>query len=531
MSSGDSVPFPYEPNSIHFKCTANRVFSKEGVTRPINKYAWITDGTVKQIEVGLPILYKTQFYKPVGDAEEAMKKSEKDAEALLKNLLDEQDDDEFYKEEEREREKAEERKRQQQIRERKERQKRRTTGIIPSDENEKGDILMNIGKINFRTIQNPLHKPENESPFPAKPHLKKYKPSKISTVPLIESEIRNSFKYGKPPFSGIEKEEDFPMDGFIKPESIPTPTDSPHINDIHIDDGDDLDMETPSLLIDPHGYDIYWTKTKAPFTSQEVDMLYTMRKRSDLQTQHLEDVFNNQLKQREDSIKTTFQSRSAFAKRMELIDKDIDRITNVGPGKGKAPKESEWVTASRLAPDDITSLPYRKNKWNKFVEFVAQHGYITNQSQERAAHIYRSMLMTGDPVDVNMFWKFISSLEAEDFRTTSTMLMLEYLRKDFGVTIAEVTDYLERGKINPYFYNEAVNICKNSHQKKKVKRNITIDNEHCDLATLQQKGIFDKTKIVFRQLRGTQNQSPMKSRSRLTQYRMPSKSSFYQYPY
>lgn len=492
MNDPESVPFPYDPKPIAFKSTSVRVFSKEGVSRTIDPHAWITNGTIRPIERGLPLLFGTNDYRSVTEANEFMDKAISKTEDALKNIANEIDDDDNFMQQNKEAEDQQEKQREQKEKERMNRKRRNTTGILPSEET--GDILTNIGKINFRSVRRIIHKPDNEQPFPARPKTLMYNAEAESTVPLIREEMKESFKYGQPPFSGIETEDDFPMDGFIRPDSIPSPAKTPHAN---IDDIDDLDMETPSLLVDPHKDDIFWTRSRAPFTRQEVDIMYTMRTQGDLRTKRLQNRFEKEMKRRSECLKTTFKSKAAFTKRIELLEEDLDRITNIGPGKGERPKESFWVTASKLADTDITSLPYRKNKWKRFVDFVACHGYITTDSQQNAAMNYRELLLKGIPADVNMFWEWMNKLNQEDYVVTLTMLMVEFLRADFGLTSSNVIQYLEERKINTYFYKEAINICKESSKNKAVKKVITIDNEHCDPETLQQLGIWEKPKIKF----------------------------------
>lgn len=498
LDDTEIIPFPYTPKDIKFKATSNRIFVKEGVKRPVDPNAWITNGTIKNIEKGLPLLHESQYAQSVVEVQKQSENSIHRTKDLMKAIIDDNSDEDLYIQEAKQQEEEKNRLKLQKQQEIEERKRRNSHCILHNKDS--GDIIQNIGTINFRTIKKTLELPENANPFPEVPHMKTFRPKMDSTIPIIKEEIKKSFKYGFEPFEGIETEEDFPLDGLMKPNTVPPPTETPHTD---IDDADELDKEVPSLLIDPYKQEIFWSKTRAPFTREEVNLLYTMRKQGDLVVDRLEKKYDKKSKSRIDSIKTTFQSRKAFMKRLDLINQDLDRITNIGPGKGLARvPDSPWESASKLAMEDNTSLPYRKKRWENFVEFIAQHGYIQSDSQQRAAMNYRHFLMSGDAVDENMFWKFFDMLNFDDFTVTSTMLIVEYLRRDFGVAMSDVISHLEEKKISTYFYDEACMMYDSVTTVKKQKKRVMVDPEHCDAQTLAQLGIWEKQgRIKFPQIR------------------------------
>ncbi|EAX84394.1 hypothetical protein TVAG_585410 [Trichomonas vaginalis G3] len=501
MNENETIPFPYNPQDIRFKQTSSKIFAKEGVKRPIDPYAWITSGTIKEIEKGLPLLHETQYAQSVVEVQKQSDNSITKTKDLLKAILDDNTDEELSLQEMKQQ--AEEERRQKLLKQQEIEERKRRNSSCFLHNKDSGDIISNIGTLNFKTIKKPLQLPEGENPFPEATHMKSFRPKMDSTIPIIKQEIKKSFKYGFEPFEGIETDEDFPIDGLMKPDSVPPPAETPVTG---IDDADELDKETPSLLIDPYKQEIFWSKTKAPFTREEVNLLYTMRNQSDLMADRLEKRFDRQNQKRIASIRTTFQSRKAFMKRLDLIHQDIDRITNIGPGKGLAHvPQSPWVEASQLAMDDNTSLPYRKKQWQNFVDFIAQHGYISNDSQQRAAMNLRHFLMSGDAVDEKMFWNFMDQLSFDDFTVTSTMLIVEYLRRDFGVTMSDVVSYLQEKKVSTYFYDEACQMYDSVSTVKKQKKRIMVDPEHCDAQTLAQLGIWEKTnRIKFPHLKDSE---------------------------
>ena len=70
--SKDGIPYVGRPYRIHQ--TSPTLHAKEGINIPIDRHAWITDGVVRDIEEGLPLITETPLAKSYTDAIESDKR-------------------------------------------------------------------------------------------------------------------------------------------------------------------------------------------------------------------------------------------------------------------------------------------------------------------------------------------------------------------------------------------------------------------------------------------------------------------------
>ena len=121
------------------------------------------------------------------------------------------------------------------------------------------------------------------------------------------------------------------------------------------------------------------------------------------------------LKRREMAIKRTFQSKLAFQKELKLVNRACRDVACIGPGKSMKSKESTWTEAARAAKHDISSLPYRKERWAAFVKFVKESGGIRMELHKKFAEQYRKMLLTGRPANARMLFDVLDTFEEMNF--------------------------------------------------------------------------------------------------------------------
>jgi hypothetical protein len=442
-------PIPWVPSPVRCRQTSKNAQQRQGVVIPVNKFAWLTDGPVRGIETGLPLVIDSKIghrllnYDEVADELQQLKiklSDEWTGGDGLEPLPPEEVTEVVDSEEQREYRAVHDRlcrKAHALI-------DRPQTGIIkrpPAD-----DIIDNIGKVYIKSARRPKEVPAGINPFPPAAHRQACPrlPSQLTTTATVRKQMQKVFKAGCEPFRDVDCEDDFPLDGLYPPDHVPTESGT---------QSTESSTDDPrSILVDAKEYDIFWTKHKIPFTREEVEMLEGWRqdrtdhmKRTDCRTGRI-------LERREESIKRTFQSRMAFEKELELTADECRKVANLGPGKRGRAHVTTWDIAARSAAADPSSLPYRKALWMKFIEQVGTYGYVTTKAQEKIVLAFRKQLLSGCYVDNDVFWQSIAALEENDYISHETMVVVECLRDDLGVDQAEVIEFLETNGYPSQFY-------------------------------------------------------------------------------
>lgn len=437
------IPIPYRPETIKFPATSTHVFNKEGVFRPIDPYGWITGGKVRSIEIGLPLIHNTEYHHPMDEAKLRMDKAMEIERNLMKSVSVSKKGENSNSE-----------------------TAKKATGRSNKAilQEQTTDVFHSIKKLRLKSVQEVFPKPPGANPFEAsrkKRPLSTVEDSK-PTIDLVKNQMKKVFNSGSSDFESCDIDQVFPTEKLYPPDTLSSKKSIESVSNSY---EDDLDSEAVSLLIDPHEKDIFWTKECAPFTKGEIDQLYSLHHQSDVLTQKKQKQFRNQMIRRKNDIRLTFQSKKAFKKELELIEKEVDRITNIGPGKGMRNHSSLWSAAARIAENDTSAIPFRSQKWQSFSDFVSTNCYVKCESQQTVADSYRNELISGVPFEKSMFWRILDSLKPMDFQNKQAMLMIEFMRNQFQISSFQVIDYIDKRGIGHFFYQSAVD----SLERKKIK--------------------------------------------------------------
>ncbi|OHS94359.1 hypothetical protein TRFO_11224 [Tritrichomonas foetus] len=490
-------PFPYRPTKIEIKQASRCINQKEGIKRPIEKYGWMTDGPLRPIETGLPLIYGSPISHSFEDVEISQRRLKEFETQISKDLSNQMsdDDDDFddtplgaaandptpLSPGEKELKKLT----NKLVRNRRRILQPKTGIPIRKKLAPKtgSDIIEAIAPISFKTVKNEQKVPIDAYPFYHPNRIDRLKEGRSksalvkrrigfdegSTVPLLKTQLNRVFKYGSRPFENVDKPEDFPTD----------PTDLPfeeeedleklkkkkkkeigiNLDSVVINVQEIAGVGEKSTLIDGSDFDVFWTRNKTPFSRADVNHIFSWQAQCDAEIAAANERRQKYLNRREEAIIKTFESKRAFEKAIELAENEANYITNVGPGKSGKRRESFWIRASKLANGDNSSLEYRKKKWACFIRDVSKK---TNpdqkcELQERLISIYRKELMSGKEVGPNTFWKVLSSFDRMDFTRTELCVLVEILRRNLDITRSDVISYLEQNECPTYFFILAAN--------------------------------------------------------------------------
>jgi hypothetical protein len=433
-----SIPYAVEP--VKVRQTSRRMGLKEGVRRPFDRFAWLTDGPLRPIENGLPMCAGKEMshnYNEVIHGEERIKAIEMDIrvawgdEGPLGRSRDDIDIPADYSP-------------TRLLSCRKRQAPPPSTGLTRVDM--APDLIDCMGKLHIKSVATTLKRPPDVSPFFKPQRMPRIRERPKSTVALVRSQMDRVFRPGCEPFRNVDTDDDFPIDDLDPPTPIDTPPDERVVEDYN-------KIDAPSKLIDSSVYDVFWTKCRAPFTREDCDVLYSWRLQDDRITEHQKQKRIKMLKDREAGIRRTFQSRMAFEEEMNLVDEACDQVATLGPGKAPKGRESTWIKAARVASVDISSLPCRKVKWSAYIEFVKHGGGAQTELERKFALGWRAELMSGENVSEQMFWNVLDLFEPMDFAKEPLLHHLEFLRNDMGIERESLIAYFEERDITPYFYN------------------------------------------------------------------------------
>lgn len=242
MNDPNQLPFPYKPPAIHVKQSTRKLEVKETIKRPIEKYGWISEGSLKPIEKGLPLIFGTKFSHSFEDIEIAHKrftdfvqkykkfKAGDELDVTIEN--DEDDEDEEVEENEENNDPSDDddeidleqvynpfkfildrvAPKEEEV---EETQPRRTGINTPSLETRKNankSIINSMSPIKFSSVK-PSHeikKPLYMNPFYHPQINKKVRVPTKSTVPLLKQQLQRVFQPDGVPFENVDKSEDFP---------------------------------------------------------------------------------------------------------------------------------------------------------------------------------------------------------------------------------------------------------------------------------------------------------------------------------
>ncbi|KAK8875900.1 hypothetical protein M9Y10_006077 [Tritrichomonas musculus] len=225
MNNASQIPFPYRPPVIKVKQSTRKINVKEGIKRPIEKYEWISEGSLKPIEKGLPLIFGSKVSHSFEDIEISHKRFT-DFVNQYKQFKSEDDfdDNSFNNDENEEVEDIEEIynpfkfltdkiAEEQKVVEESEPHR---TGIsqspLPANNDTKSSIIDSIGPIKFSSVK-PSHeikKPLYMSPFYHPRYEARVTVPTKSTVPVLKQQLKRVFKPDNAPFENVDKSEDFP---------------------------------------------------------------------------------------------------------------------------------------------------------------------------------------------------------------------------------------------------------------------------------------------------------------------------------
>lgn len=230
MNDPPQVPFPYKRPVIKVNQVGRKMKLKEGIKRPIEKYGWISEGKLKPIEKGLPLIFGSKISHAFEDIEASHKRFTDFVEQYKKFKTGDEFDDSIDNDENEENANQEE---EDEIEisynpfkflidkvaaenETTEYSQDHQTGISTASSPEKKDynasIIKSISPIKFSSVK-PSHeikKPLYMSPFYHPQFEPKTKFTSKSTVPLLQQQLKRVFKPDSAPFENVDKSEDFP---------------------------------------------------------------------------------------------------------------------------------------------------------------------------------------------------------------------------------------------------------------------------------------------------------------------------------
>jgi hypothetical protein len=445
------VAIPHKAKPIAQKQTGGRCCAQRGVVIPVDRFSWLTDGPVKSIETGLPLLIDCNLAQPLLVCDQVEKDIEQARFRLLEGFVDASDHLDPFPMEANEvadtHEHLEYKRLHDKICRKKQRRiDRPPTGIIrrpPAD-----DLIDNIGRVHIRSARTPRRVDAGADPFPSPKHPDP--PARIpparATTQLVKSHMARVFRPGCEPFRDVDCEDDFATGGLYAPRSEADAAPGPEAHD----------EEHQSILVDASQFDIFWTRHRAPFTREEVEMIQGWRE-SRLERMRNDDGRTQRLlDRRERSMGRTFQSRMAFEHELDLADRECDKVANLGPGKGPRPKQSTWEMAARTAAADPSSLPYRKSCWAAFVGRIARYGFVSSPTQEKLALEFRRQLLSGRVVGPALFWDTIAALGEMEFGTLEVMVTIDCIRDGMDVPMEEWIAYMKKNTLSVQLYNVAL---------------------------------------------------------------------------
>jgi hypothetical protein len=307
----------------------------------------------------------------------------------------------------------------------------------------------------MQSLKAKVNRPECVSPFPQRRRDLRDAKRPQSTVGLVRAQLQRVFKPGERPFTNVDREEDFPTEGLellvlVAETEIARGHEKVDLND----------FDAPSTLIDTSDHDIFWTRNLAPFTREEIDTLDAWRKQCRDHQVHEDAKFGRMLREREECIHRTFQSKLAFDRGLDLVDRACREVANIGIGKQVRHRESIWKTAARFTESDPSSLPFRREKWLRFVDFVRRSGGLRDPLQKKFADAYRSELMSGRKVSHQIFWNILDLFGEMELIKAPLITFVEYLRQDLGIPSEAAMQYYKEHGIPTHFFKTFVGFVK-----------------------------------------------------------------------
>jgi hypothetical protein len=444
MSDTRPKPIPYTQLPVQIDQTSRRMNMSQGVKLPIDRFAWIKDGPLQPVERGLPMAIEVDGqaeYDGLPGVPVRLRELETDlmaaagAQAAPASRL------------------ISPRERPKSLQAKWRPKSALVTGITPVPPQE--DIIDSIGRVQVQSLKVKLKRPECVSPFPRVPRRPRQSKRPQSTVGLVKAQLQRVFKPGEEPFRNVDREEDFPMEGLELLERRGEPDAAKGHEKVDLND-----FDAPSTLIDTSDRDIFWTAHCAPFTREEIDTLYSWRKQCQDHQAREEAKAEKMLREREDCIHRTFQSKLAFDRGLELVDRACREVANVGIGKQVRHRESIWKTAARVTELDPSSLPFRREMWMKFVTFVRLCGGIHDPLQKKFTDAFRSELLSGRIVSSQIFWNVLDSFEEMELIKTPLLEFLDYLRRDLGISREATMQYYKKRGTPTHFFEMFVRFLK-----------------------------------------------------------------------
>ena len=230
---------PFLKKDVKINQTSKRVYAQKGVVIEISKYNWMTDGPVKRLEEGLPLISESSLSK---NSYKLAKKTLEEPEEESNDLSDTS----------RSNFKSYERTNPAKINKRKTIPK---TGIVPAPQSE--DIIDGIGKLSLRSVSRRGDSTYTNNPF--SPISRRDRivppPAKKDTTRTVKSQLNRILDSDAYVYD-LDEESLFSLDNFYEPNA-------PHDQNSGSITSYSSYYQEPheSLMIDPHKNDIIWIQT------------------------------------------------------------------------------------------------------------------------------------------------------------------------------------------------------------------------------------------------------------------------------
>ncbi|EAX97172.1 hypothetical protein TVAG_116900 [Trichomonas vaginalis G3] len=437
---------PYSYNKIRIHQTPAHVSNLQGVSSIFEKYRWQTAGSVKPIEQGLPLVSESTLSHDFADAKEIDEKIKLFDEKITEDLLNPENNIDLPKESKREYNTEDETQGHQSSfkklylsinQKRLARQNRPQTGISKQvDYN--GNLIDCMGKLTLRSVQGKENLEAGENPFPVIPRRQETVGiPKRAESQIVKVNMKKVFRPNSRPFTEIDNEEDFPMSVF-KLGKIKTVFSR---NTLELMKKEEEEKKQ-SLLVDLSNEDVFWTKDRVPFTRSEVEMMKKFREDCKTKTSLANRKRSQVMKERQDAISRTFQSRKAFEKEVEITEKVCRRTMTLPPGKGEEHYLS-WTMAAKEAKTDPSSLPYRKNAWQKLGHLIKEIGGLKEGNSKLLIMTFRRLLLSGEPISKETLFDTLEILDRSEFADTDTAMTIEAMREACGVSTDELLNWMK----------------------------------------------------------------------------------------
>jgi hypothetical protein len=214
--------------------------------------------------------------------------------------------------------------------------------------------------------------------------------------------------------------------------------------------------EPPTTLLNTSQEDVLFTKNKAPFTRADISSVRAFGRHWDRLKMRKHDQAVRAMRDREKLIKQTFHSKTRLETTLGLIEQDCQRIRSGLLGKGAFKHKSIWQTALANAPPDHSGLEERRELWWRFCAFVRFVGGIQEELEKDFVRLIRLKLMLRHQVDMTLFWDIVKEVPPAALESVAVLRLVEFVRLVLNVDRDEFCDFFADMKVAQIMYSQTI---------------------------------------------------------------------------